>query len=401
MLVTAQQRLSYAKQFVERISSTHTIVVGGDKYDAEIVEVSRVKDYEFAKAWYGIAEAFYQQSEEDEFISSIDLFENEMNSLIDGTESVLSGRPDSGAEDIHRRLLAAVEQKEKGWYLGSLFDAASAYGLVLGDSFNSTDSNTLKEELLEKISLLRNEMNSSDKNFLWAEVYLDHSEYFLLSGDFYLENGYGAEAIESYRSGLSIALLAEQMFLASNKVQVFLQNNPELISSKSQAVYAPTKISEGKELEYYLSDKTMLTTIFLALILFLSFLVLFWEAFIHSKKHEDKKMRQIHHISDLLHSLDESHAKGLVKKDDYEKKRNEYRKHLNNLREKVKDVSIKEKHLHTKRIALIDSLKSRLNALKQHYSEGIIKKSKYEKEKDFLQERIKSIEEEVKNNEKH
>ncbi|MFH1588070.1 MAG: S16 family serine protease [Candidatus Diapherotrites archaeon] len=394
--VTAQERLSYAKQFVERLSSTHTVVVGGDKYDSEIVEILRVKDYEFAKSWFGIASAFYQSSQDDEFIVSVDLFEKEPDELIEKTQKILAGKKKSEAEDIYRRLDAAIQEKEMKWHLGSLFDAASAYGLVLGNSIDSTDSNTLKSDLTEKISLMRQEMNSSDKKFLWAEVYLDHAEYFLLSGNFYLDQGYGAEAIDSYKSGLSIALLAEQMFLASDKVKTQLSMHPELIFSGE---HPAKQTAPSNDSGFNFSGTNSLTALFLAFILFLSFLVLSWEAFIHSKKHEEKKLHQIHAVNDLIQSLDESHAKGFVEKKHYEQKVNEYKTHLENLRKEVKDVSIKEEHLHTKRIALIDSIKSRINALKQHYFEGIIKKTKYEKEKSFLEGRLKSLEDELKKEE--
>ncbi|MBN2127598.1 MAG: hypothetical protein JW703_04380, partial [Candidatus Diapherotrites archaeon] len=397
--VTAQQRLTYAKNYLARLTSTQTVVVGGSKYDVQSIEITRVQDYLFAKSWLEIAKAFYSESLDGKMISSVESFNNSMNPFIEEAETRIASKDKKEVEDIIRRIDSAKEQAMKEWYLGALFDAASAHGLSLNDSFTSTDSNELKSELSSRIDSLKKKINSSGKQFLWAELYLAHAEFFLKSGDFYLKNNLGGNAVDSYSSGLSIILLSEDMFFVSNQVQEFLEKNPSMVISKeelmAESLSQDLTESDPLSMENILNKPYSVLTLIISLVLFLSLVALLSEAFRFEKSEKKKVLNEIHHVKNLMHSLDESFAKGHVKEQQYKSKVSQYSNELIKLRNELDNLhgnSLKiEKNEKHEKEGLRHSFNVRLNALEKHYHEGLIEKDNYEKQKKEFQEKLDSL----------
>ncbi len=395
--VTAQQRLSYAKIFVNKLNSTQTVVVGGSKYDVQSVEITRLQDYLFAKSWFEIAKSFYNNSGDERVITSIDFFKNSMDSMLEETSKLIDSKDKNDVKDIVRRIDASKIQKSNGWFIGSLFDAASAHGLALSDSFTSTDSNELKQELSKRINDLKQKILREKKEFLWAELYLQHAEFFLKSGDFYLKQDLGGNAVDSYKSGLSIILLAEEMFSVSNNVHDFIEKNPDLIISKKELkikeISKDLNYSESLNIENVLNKPGSLLTILLTVMLIFSLLALILESFKFEHKEKKRLVGEIHHIKQLIRSLDDSFAKGQVKEAHYKKKLTEYSNELIRLRNELNELADAKKLERDKKHekeALKKSFKLRLEALEKHYKEGLIEKKVYEQQKQEFLEKINS-----------
>jgi hypothetical protein len=386
-VATAQQRFSYSRLYVNRLLSTRTVVVGGSVSDSRLVELRRVQDYFFAKAWLEIGKAFLEAApESDLFALPPESFDEATFDLLEKTRALIRDKSEDDVSDILRRVNASDFGYSKGWYVGSLFDAASAYALAVGNySFEDMDSDALESALEKTILDIEEKIRVSGKNFLWAQVYLDHARYYYFSGKFYVEEEFGSAAVNSFKTGLAIALLAEHSFLVSDSVSNFFEKNPMLVMKTTDDDFISTETVSPDE-----NENRELSLIILGL-LFVSILIAFFEVHsLRSKKDVSSISQEIDSLKNLLNELDIAFVHKKIGADEYEKKKNDYSRKLYFL------LDVKQKR--SRALLELDTIEAELHSfslrfrsLKKHYRDGFLTHEEYEFERNYLRRAVAGL----------
>lgn len=229
---SAQQRLSYARLNIEKLSNTQTVIVDGS--DSPEIALERVFEYEFAAAWLDVAKDFESISQSSEqFVRPDSKFKELSEKLVSEAESALSVLPvDFDVSDIERRLNGAKLENSKGWFIAGSLDAATAKALATSEVLTSDKSlEELSQLLGQKISALENGLGSSGHVFSWAPLYLDHSKYFLEAAKYYSESGETSRAVGALRSGISLISIAEEIFAVMEQVYTHYDGATDFVQS--------------------------------------------------------------------------------------------------------------------------------------------------------------------------
>ncbi|MBI5553135.1 MAG: hypothetical protein HY917_00155 [Candidatus Diapherotrites archaeon] len=380
--ITAQQRFMYAKTLLAKLKSTRTVVVGGDRYDSQSVQLKRVQDYFFVQEWLEISRQFYAHIpfRDSVRVQGTTAFDSVSEKFLSGAQELIAGQSEDQTEDIARRIAAAQAGMAEGWNLAALMDSASAYALALGDSsFQELDSNELHAALVKRVQELDQNLAASPPS-LWAQMYRDHAHYYLLSGEFFQEKGYGASAISAFRNGLTIALMAEQVHSVSQAVSAYYADHPELQVVSSARSTVPGKAAGTPDYSF-----SWLSILALVLVVGAVGIALFQAHF--RRPNVEKELAG---VESALNALDIDFVHKRVSPQEYESRRKtltDKRMHLAELHREHLQKVLTYDSLGASQI----SLQSRLHALRQHYSDGLVSREEYAAQKKSLEKGLHAL----------
>lgn len=252
--IAAHQRLSWSELKINDLQSKQTvqISVNGQPVSQQDIAFKRIEDYEFALAWFSIAEDFYHQTQSSKNkakISSMKNFEETPKQFIVQAENGLSTLPEDGQDDAKRRLNAGILESNNGWFLASMIDASTSASLINAEIISKDKSQQQLQSMLEdKVSVLEKNLASSKYSNEWSHLYLDHAKYFLNSAKFYHNEGFESKSSENLKNGLTLALFAETTFNAMKQINEYYASIPkeELVdggvSTIAQTINSPIPI---------------------------------------------------------------------------------------------------------------------------------------------------------------
>ncbi|MFH1225549.1 MAG: S16 family serine protease [Candidatus Diapherotrites archaeon] len=373
--ISAQQRLAYAELNLQKLTGTQTIVIGGDEDAATSLALQNLQDYEFALAWYGVANDFYQVSRvSKKKVVPGDEFRTSMDELIVAAENALaaSGKSDADAEEILRRLNAAKYEKGQGWYLASVFDAASAYALLVSEQASADkDAAGLQATLSQMISALDKNMAASSNAFLWPRLYLDHAKYYYASAEFYADKSQNISASASLKNGISLAFLAGQLFNASDSILSYYSALP----GSEYIIEKPVTAGEVGQPQQP-QDNTLLIAGVCAAVLALVISLLLVLRLRAAAAAPPPLGSEISRLKELQRKADEAFMKGKMGEEKHTALVKGYRTEIAEL-----GGLRRTQGMHTLEL---DRLKSevvaftlRLRELRQHFNDGILTKKEY------------------------
>ncbi|MFH1587363.1 MAG: S16 family serine protease [Candidatus Diapherotrites archaeon] len=391
--IAAKQRLTYAEASVDELLNTRTVVVGGGGIDyAEAF--ARIEKYEFAREWYTISNRFYGFSRDsNKKVLPNNVFEVYMDDLIRESENGLT-IIDGDQEDILRRLNAAKAEKEMGWYLASTFDAASSFALVSSEiQTRDADLNSLYLILNQKIAAIDANISASEREYIWARLYLDHAKYFLESADFYSEQGYGSNAVNSLKSGIDLAFLAEAVLEVSDDMYEYYEGVPS-----SEFIIENNVRRQGDIMGDPDTILLIFGGIFLAVMIFTIVLFFFiWKIFFGKDdfRRHYSLASEIARVKELKRKTDEGYAIGRVTIEKHSEMSALYDEELKKLEGLLKH--------RTEHVFEIDRLRAelagwefKLQELEKHFLEGLIEKGEYRDMKERYALMINEIGKELK-----
>lgn len=367
----ARERLTWAKLNIENILSNQTIVIGASDEDKVVASIERLRDYEFARAWLEIAEEFYGIAKTSVKVVKTDsVLEGKADQHILNAENSLALVDESAKDDILRRINAAKYQREKKWHIPSLVDAVSGEALANAEvAVKNKSVSELKQLLESKIVEVESKISASKREYVWAQIYLDHAKYFLEAVKFYENESAITSAEDAASNGISLAFLASGVLDATNEVYDAIDSLPaESFSDNSVSV--PSFDLEGSTVTY------ALIAVVIVLAGALAFLIVSRRVNIGSDFSVNDKISE---IKSFQLDLDKSFSQGKIDEDNFRELSSKYKKQLQDLeREKT------EKSAH---LLEVSRLKSRLSGtqnllreLKHHYQKGTIARADYEKE---------------------
>jgi uncharacterized membrane protein len=180
-------------------------------------------------------------------------------------------------------------------------------------------------------------------------------------------------------------------------VHEFMQLNPELIISREELeIKSISEITDYDSLSIQgiLNKPYSLLTLLIAIILVMSLIALLAESYRFEKREKKRIVSEIHHVKQLIRSLDDAFANGKVKEQHYKNKLTEYSDELINLRKELDELGNAKKMEANKKYeksSLKNSFNLRLKALEKHHKEGLIDLKDYETQKKEFQEKLDSL----------
>ncbi|HLC92364.1 MAG TPA: S16 family serine protease [archaeon] len=383
-LASAQQRYTYAKLAVERLSTQRTIVVDGTEDEKMQVAFERMQDYAFAAEWLGISKDFYEISRQQEvYVKRPNDFANAMDAMIASAEKDINAITDRGlVEDIRRRIDAAKSEKIAGWFEASYFDAASARAML--DSEKEIEGKTeeqLRNMLRDKITQVEKLMADSKVHTGWAELYLDHAKYYLEAADYYSDQNSSVGAADNLKSGYSLALFSENLFNAAeevNSVYAGLAQVPKQNGNNDNGKGATSIVVQGPN--NFTSIAILLLLI--ALILVLAIMLL---GIVHSNRHRKLSiLKEIAAAKNKLRQTEEQFKKGRIDGSAHANLMEKYTQELSFL-----ELEREKKAMHILAMdnfsSEISTYKEKMRDLKRHLKEGAITDNEFaKKSKEYL-----------------
>ncbi|HLD59065.1 MAG TPA: S16 family serine protease [archaeon] len=241
--IAAQERLEWAEQKIDALIQQKTVAI---QPDGSADSLQDLQDFEFAGAWLGASENFAALTKTStKKVRSKTMFNNEIATNILNAQNNINALPQEDNSDTERRIETAKKEQEYGWSAAALFDSSSALALSNAAIFTQNkDLNELTGVLEQKTADLKQQLAQKGNNFAWAQLYLDHANYYLEGVYFYKSKGMNLQALEMAKSGVSIAYLAEAIFNASKQADAYYSSVPqsELVAvENSQVIFLPSE----------------------------------------------------------------------------------------------------------------------------------------------------------------
>ncbi len=372
---SAQQRFSYSRNAVERLSAWQIVVVGGGDEEKRQAALERLRDYEFAKAWLDVAKDFYALAKSaDNFVMRQSGLRPDAQGLISEAEILVFAVPegDPAKQDIQRRFEAAKSEFDMNWFEAAMYDAASAKALASAEKDTNGIGNTPLRDMLEKkIAQVDSVARDSNARPGWPGLYLAHAKYFLSSANYYENAGQPEIAQDNMRSGYGLALLAEEELLVSLKVSSLYS---KLTPREKPKPGTPEKFPEEKtdaQSPWIASLVRPLAGILLLVAALIAIAVTVAALSIASAGRQSPVAAEIEKSRQMLKSADARFMQGKITQDEHNNLKREYGLKIASLES--------ERSAHAAHIlavdeysAGIDSYKTKLKGLKAHLKDGTI-----------------------------
>jgi len=382
-IIAARQRLSWAKVNVNSLLKTKTIVISSTGQPISDIEtaIEKLRDYEYAKAWFGVSEDFLKiaKKAEDKIVPASILAEK-AEEYVMAAENELALAEDGDVEDMQRRLDAAKSARRFGWNDSALFDAASAIAIARSEKAISGKSlGELNALLGQKLTRLNGELTVSDQEFLWAKLYFDHARYFFNLSQYFREQNNTGKAIENAKSGVRLAFFAEEMLSVTKLAREELKELPMV------DIYSEPLLPGGGEIPL------LPVAAFFAVVLGIT-VVLVWSSALHRHKRPEEAhiSRRMQRLERLSHQTDRARLRNKLGEEEHKRMSAGYESMRKSLEE--------EKKLKSKHIIELDRLHGEIG-LMQHmlqelaaqYKSGQITDSDYREVLDSLTEKLKAV----------
>ncbi|MBT4870641.1 MAG: hypothetical protein HON47_03645 [Candidatus Diapherotrites archaeon] len=177
-LIGAQQRIAYAENALNTLEAdTNTELSEEDLFN-------RVYDYVSASGWFEATKDFFEEAEKSKskkIVYYSDKFILEISERLIEVEEIInsSSVSDEALSESNRRLGAAKISFDNNFYFAALFDTYFAEGFIVAEQ----DKEQISDE--ELFGVVESKIgDNTDLDSLWANLFLDHSKFFLENAEF-------------------------------------------------------------------------------------------------------------------------------------------------------------------------------------------------------------------------
>jgi uncharacterized protein len=335
--IGARQRVTWARDKFEAINAS----------SLPLNNFTKIQDYAYAVAWTEIANKFIDVSITDKDIKFVEsnYFKKmaQDNIILVENNLVLINPSLATRDDFKRRLDAAKRNYQRGWYVTSLYDSATALSVIKtqeerNENFNSNDFNKKYNDLytiLKSKSAMDNEYN------VWSKIFFDHGIFYKKSYEHYKERD-DLKARSEMEIGNSILNYSQYLYDVEKEVIGYYLNTDlnKIIMDITEGNEMVIKIDSDKKEESMPSSQNVYVyskdssdnnnSFFYILIagLFLMIVTIVYEIERFKKKHSKEGIiRQIGY-------LDEKLLEGKISPFTYKEMKDKYLIELHNIKEK-------------------------------------------------------------------
>ncbi len=341
--IGARQRITWARNKIEDLKIANKEVMLNQSLD-------KIMDYGYASGWIEIANDFLDigiVSQGNNFKESSD-FKNRAESYIVDIENQLTISDESiiSDTDLQRRLKAAKTNLNKGWYVSSLFDAATAKAVLISKKENNSDlfsESVFKEKYDVLLPILRSNNGLNSTNHIWSKQFFDHSLYYYKKYLSY-ENKNDTRAITDLKTANSIINFSVLLYDVEKEVIAYYDNasidiiteiiDIEIVDDNLDTTNLEQTENSDKVYYVYTKDnKEKLKTVYLYIYIIALFAMII-SVVIYIDRNSNKKIK----LQKKLAELDEKLLDGKISEFTYKEMRAIYLKELKAFKdvEKVK-----------------------------------------------------------------
>ncbi|MAG22124.1 MAG: hypothetical protein CL943_02355 [Candidatus Diapherotrites archaeon] len=387
--VAAKERLVWAEEKLEKLEkASDNLVITVGVEEQENVMLENLLEFEYASAWVDAATDFRSITlNSEKRVSSNNYFITLVDSYLVNVEDALKVLTEEEKVDILRRFNAAKIARDRGWQISALFDAASALALANAAIFvKNKELPELDQYLDTKIVDVQQKMSESQYDFVWAKLYLDHAIYYNKAVNFYEAQGENMRALEMAKSGISLALLAE------NILQVTIETK-DYFDSIPQSNYLA--INQQDDIDAMFGTAYFATLLVLLLVVIIILLVLLFRLShkINDIKHYSLNER-IKAVRETQDSLDSKWENKDLNDQEYEQRNQAYQKKLEQLLDKKSELSTLLVDIDRDK-AMLSGFEHAFRSLKRKKSKSRILKADYQKNFDYYSKQIVLLEKEI------
>jgi len=346
--VGAKQRMTWARDKLNKLTS-HTYQIGSG--------LDKITDYSYAMAWVNIANDFLDigiTDSELKFVEANYFKELAQEKIIAVENKLIITEPILAQdEDFQRRLNGAKYNFERGWYVTSLYDSASAMAVIVSKEQNADgifDVVTYEEKYTKLLNRLRSVSMINSETNVWSKMYLDHSMYFYKSFEFYSELD-DLKSISNLKTSNSILNISDQILLVENEVLNYYNSaDIEILITEStpeegeviQTNQVNTNKDSVQDIYVYSKSKKDIYIYIIAIILFILIIAVIIEFEKSRSGSKQKIQKQIAYIDEQL-------LEGKLSPFTYKEMRTKYLRELHAIKEQEKNkklVEVKSEHIH-------------------------------------------------------
>lgn len=336
--ISARQRIVWAKNKIKEIKEEND---DGSQLD-------RIMDYSYALGWVEIANDFLDigvstDKEDIKFVESSEFKDLSQQYIVNlENEIVLLDTTIAQDDDIQRRLKAAKTDYEMGWYVTSIYDAASAKAVI--NSRKETNTEMFDENLFiskyNSMTFLSSEENLKTEKNIWSKLYYDHATHYYKSYNYY-KNKNTTKAQSNIKIAMSIIGLSVELYDVENKILDYYNKGEMVIevidSDKKETTEnnTITNVNSSQEKVYVYKNNND-TTIFwiIAIGLFLMIIAIVIDNEIRRNSRHQK-------IQSSLLELEKKLSEGRISKFTYEDMKKSYLKELKEIEQRNENPRLK------------------------------------------------------------
>jgi uncharacterized protein len=336
--ISARQRIVWAKNKIKDIKEN----------SKDGAPLDRIMDYSYALGWVEIANDFLDigvsaDKGDVKFIESKDFKDLSQQYIVNlENEIVLLDETIAQDDDIQRRLKAAKTDYEMGWYVTSIYDAASAKAVI--NSRKETNTEMFDENLFiskyNSMTFLSSEENLKTEKNIWSKLYYDHATHYYKSYNYY-KNKNTTKAQSNIKIAMSIIGLSVELYDVENKILDYYNKGEMVIevidSDKKETTEnnTITNVNSSQEKVYVYKNNND-TTIFwiIAIGLFLMIIAIVIDNEIRRNSRHQK-------IQSSLLELEKKLSEGRISKFTYEDMKKSYLKELKEIEQRNENPRLK------------------------------------------------------------
>ena len=346
--IGAKQRITWARNKLESLKK--------DKNNSDFLSsgtaVSKITDYSYALAWTDIANDFLDigiTNSDVKFVES-DYFKDKAQQYLVKIENklIMLDPSYSTEEDIQRRLTAAKSDMDKGWYVTSMYDAASVMGVIVSKEQNDQsifDTNAFEKRYDFLLNELRSTKSLSNERYIWSKMYFDHAMYYYNNYKFNSSNNNITEATSSIKTANTITNMAYYILEAEKEVINYYNNadiniliKDNISKEENKENYTNNDSNIKSQNVYVLNRGKVGNFIYILIFLILIVIILLVIEFEKFKKVNNKER-----IKKQIADIDEKLLEGKISPFTHKELRHRYLEELRNIKTRNHMKKLKHK----------------------------------------------------------
>ena len=362
-VIGAQQRIAYAENALNNLDVDTNI----ELTEEELFD--HIYDYVSAEGWFEAATDFFEEAEKskfkkiiyysNDFISQIEQRLIEVDTLINSSKVT-----ESAITEAKRRLNSANISFDSNFYFAALYDSYFAEAFIISEF----DKENIADDELMGVVEVKIEDNS-ELNSLWANLFLDHSKFFLENAEFEKSLNKTEAKIANLNTGFDLIVLAGKIDEAKEQIDAYIK-------------YADMEdyINDSPEVDIkyvkreYISPYLIILSGVLAFLLCALILVGIYSNYSKSLK-GISRAEKLHLV---LNRLDKALSQRKVSDAEYFFMKKKYEDELHYVMDKRAKRSKIALNLDESR-AKLNALERGLHDLKRHYKSGLIIPEDYDR----------------------
>lgn len=398
--IAAKERLLWAEKYLEDIS-TVSVVINGTESDSKVINLGKAEKYEFSKEWIRISRTFNSYIQDKRKVIDDEPYKKSADEIISELDKAQDIITTYNIQDLDRRIYGAKTAYQRGWYLVSIYESASALAIINSTiELEGKDYFEVKKIVAEQSNEL--EKKISNKQYVWTTLYYAHSKYFYNAAEFYEKQNKVIDALDNIKNAHQLLLIAKNISetisdLELNKETItkINTNTADSDSNMSANISITTKNINSEVF------KKILAVLLLALLLATIIIIILYKKYKHSSVYDTAigfTNYQIYKTKEMIIDLDKKFLNAKLDETTYKALNEKYRtelKELENKKDKLLEIMTDIESVESE----MRYLQNKLDTTNSLFKKGLIGDKEYKSRTTIYKKELSNLTTEVKEDE--